>query len=96
MRNNEWWRVWHHKLEIQKRAHGEQMRLEREGQRAADTLGKAVDRLEALLAQPVEPAPDEYAVPLPTQNEMDCAIAWLIYSTNHEHGPCVRYGTVDR
>ena len=36
------------------------------------------------------PLPD-----VPTQAEMDAAITWMIYLTNHEHGPTVRYGTVE-
>lgn len=79
--------------------------------RIADTLNSAVDRLMAILDTPIPGAQVRFEVakpnritmeatahPLPdvpTQAEMDAAITWLIYLTNHEHGPTVRYGTVE-
>ena len=67
-----------------------------------DMVGRVMDHISAAERKP-EPEPNRITMeatahPLPdvpTQAEMDAAITWMIYLTNHEHGPTVRYGTVE-
>ena len=89
------------KQERRRAADAERRREDQELRQWVDSLTGAVNRL--IEAAEPTPAPkpsritmEGVAHPLPVSESpdvVDNAIAWLIYSTNHEHGPTVRYGT---